>query len=465
MIGPRPACALICCGLLATGAPAAEQNVSRAVTDAFKTVVIKPATTATKAAADAITTATGKGKTEPKRAKMDGKPDGQTDPKAVGNKTKDSKAPDSKAPAQAKQVPPAKGPSATEQDAKRPEATAPAASNDKDAKPSDPKAAAAKSPPVAKEWPAVDIELAKARCTQLLKGLDAVTTPEASFRDGDCGAPAPVRLTSIGKSPAVTFDPPVLVTCDMVAALDKWIKADVQPMARKHLGSPVTKVETMSDYSCRNAYGRTANKLSEHGRANALDIKGFVTGNGKTAYVLEGWGITKRDIAKEIAAAKAAAQKAEATKAEAERMDAAMKAAKASSATNAKPPVAAVPRTTIVDGLPKVTIKVPGTGTADAKSSLSIAPAHLGGPKDKAAKSQPPATDKSSSSSKGGMAALPPDPTDARAPLTKTGLFLHTTHDAACQIFGTTLGPEANDAHRNHFHVDMAARKFKKICD
>ncbi len=38
-------------------------------------------------------------------------------------------------------------------------------------------------------------------------------------------------------------------------------------------------------------------------------------------------------------------------------------------------------------------------------------------------------------------------------------------HDAACRIFGTTLGLEANDAHRNHFHVDMAERKVKKICD
>jgi hypothetical protein len=43
--------------------------------------------------------------------------------------------------------------------------------------------------------------------------------------------------------------------------------------------------------------------------------------------------------------------------------------------------------------------------------------------------------------------------------------FLHEAHDAACRIFGTTLGPEANADHRNHFHVDMAPRKVTKICD
>ena len=53
--------------------------------------------------------------------------------------------------------------------------------------------------------------------------------------------------------------------------------------------------------------------------------------------------------------------------------------------------------------------------------------------------------------------ATPPDGPRAR--------FLREAHAAACRIFGTTLGPEANEAHRNHFHVDMAERKIKKICD
>jgi hypothetical protein len=44
--------------------------------------------------------------------------------------------------------------------------------------------------------------------------------------------------------------------------------------------------------------------------------------------------------------------------------------------------------------------------------------------------------------------------------------FLHAIHQSACKIFGTVLGPEANKAHRNHFHVDMAERiKDIKICE
>ncbi len=42
--------------------------------------------------------------------------------------------------------------------------------------------------------------------------------------------------------------------------------------------------------------------------------------------------------------------------------------------------------------------------------------------------------------------------------------FLRHIHDGACQIFGTVLGPEANDAHKNHFHLDMTERR-RPLCD
>jgi hypothetical protein len=38
-------------------------------------------------------------------------------------------------------------------------------------------------------------------------------------------------------------------------------------------------------------------------------------------------------------------------------------------------------------------------------------------------------------------------------------------HQDACRTFGTVLGPEANDAHKDHFHFDMKARRHKAICE
>ncbi len=42
--------------------------------------------------------------------------------------------------------------------------------------------------------------------------------------------------------------------------------------------------------------------------------------------------------------------------------------------------------------------------------------------------------------------------------------FLHAIHAGACKIFGTTLGPEANSSHKNHFHLDMKERR-SPLCD
>jgi len=36
--------------------------------------------------------------------------------------------------------------------------------------------------------------------------------------------------------------------------------------------------------------------------------------------------------------------------------------------------------------------------------------------------------------------------------------FVVKAHEAACSIFGTVLGPQANKAHRDHFHLDMRQR-------
>ena len=52
---------------------------------------------------------------------------------------------------------------------------------------------------------------------------------------------------------------------------------------------------------------------------------------------------------------------------------------------------------------------------------------------------------------------------DVRLPSEST--FLRALHKGACGPFGTVLGPEANEAHRDHFHLDMAPRKRSAFCE
>jgi hypothetical protein len=349
-------------------------------------------------------------------AKASGTTTGKT-PQSGEGKTKEGTVP---VPAQVPAVKDA-GQNAGKQDGKG--APAPGGSWPKTLEDAKGEAAAKADPkPVATEWPAEEIAAAKELCKTILEKIDAVTLPEQPFRHDDCGAPAPVRLVSIGRKPEVALSPPAVLTCGMVGALHTWLTKDLQPLAKQHLDTEVIKIESMSDYSCRNAYGRTKTKLSEHGRANALDIGSFMTAKGEKVAVLTGWGEAKRDIAARELAAKEAAAKVAAAKAAAE---AAAAATAPAPADKAAPQV----RDTIVEGLPKA------GGGASPAPSLGVTPARLGGPE-----------------------APPPPPPRLQN-------FLKSAHAAACRIFGTTLGPEANNAHRNHFHVDMAPRARSNFCE
>jgi hypothetical protein len=317
-------------------------------------------------------------------------------------------------------------------------------------KPSSPEITKAPAVPAApKEWTVAEIEAAKAHCTAALKGLDAVAVPEQAKREGSCGTPAPFRLLSLGAAPQVAFDPPPLLTCDMIVGLSKWLKQDLQPLAKKHLASQIIKIETMSDYSCRAAYGRVGGKWSEHAFANALDIRGFVTAKAEVASVLDGWGPTGRDV---LAAAKAAsaAAKVAAIKDAAAAATKAAAAQAAPASTQTPPPMSTANATagtttsSTASSLPSLfesTISpLPPSAVDPANTGFGFKPpSQLGGPKDNDA------------------------PT--LGPKGQTSAFLRAAHASACKIFGTTLGPEANNAHRNHFHVDMAPRKTTKYCE
>jgi hypothetical protein len=290
-----------------------------------------------------------------------------------------------------------------------------------------PKDATSTPPP---SWSQQEIEQGRARCATMLKDLDLVAVPADPVREGAaCGTPAPMKLVSIGSNPPIAFVAPPLLTCDMIAALHKWLQGNVQPLARKHLGAPIVSVKVMSAYSCRNAYGRAKTRLSEHGRVNALDIGELLTARGETTLVVADWGPIAREIAD-----KATAERAEAVKRQAEAAAAGRKG-KASD----EPKVAAPSAPKVMQG--SIQIGIPGlTKPADSETSLGWAPpSRLGGPKQAS--------------------------TSTSTALTGKAAFLRAIHKAACGIFSTVLGPEANRAHKNHFHLDMAPRTGATICE
>jgi hypothetical protein len=331
----------------------------------------------------------------------------------------------------------------------------------------------AKEQPRATAWSKSEIDEARKACVALLKSLDVVALPVEPFRDGECGAPAAVQLVSLGRSPEVTFAPPPVVTCEMVSGLGKWI-GDLQASARRNLGAPLIRIEVMSSYSCRNAYGRANARLSEHGRANALDISGFLTAQGYETAVLEHWGPNQRIIARTmnekeraLAAARAAPPaQGQPPQQTGPRVPTAVAATGPRLPTAAPPPAFVANRPVGAPPPPIVAVAPPTQATPTALQP----PAALGNGMRAIAGQQvftnsdgvafaPP-------SRLGGPGERPSGLVVARdaSPEAKSR-FLKDIHDSACRIFGTVLGPEANRAHENHFHVDMAERKTGAFCE
>ncbi|MFM5916701.1 MAG: extensin family protein [Novosphingobium sp.] len=76
-------------------------------------------------------------------------------------------------------------------------------------------------------------------------------------------------------------------TCAVNFGLQRWLARDVQPAARRLLGSQVTQIEHYGTYSCRLMRGKSS--WSEHATANAIDIAAFRLADGRRISILKGW--------------------------------------------------------------------------------------------------------------------------------------------------------------------------------
>ena len=77
----------------------------------------------------------------------------------------------------------------------------------------------------------------------------------------------------------VALAPAATLRCPMAEAVAHWIREEVAPAATT-LGSPARTIVTGASYDCRERDRVPGAKLSEHGRANALDLRGLTLGNG-----------------------------------------------------------------------------------------------------------------------------------------------------------------------------------------
>lgn len=100
---------------------------------------------------------------------------------------------------------------------------------------------------------------------------------------GGCGGEDLVRLEAIVLSPTqrVSLKPAAILRCTMAAAVADWIRTDMVPLAAT-LGTTISELDNFDSFECRGRNRVQGAKLSEHGLANALDVRGLKFANGNT---------------------------------------------------------------------------------------------------------------------------------------------------------------------------------------
>lgn len=306
-----------------------------------------------------------------------------------------------------------------------------------DAKPAEAAPAEAPKPQV---WSEADVIAALRECVRLLAPIAADVEVSEPVKREQCGAPAPVLVRRIGSGAGkIEINPPAVLNCAMVVSLHAWVEKSLQPAAREGLGSPIARLRNASGYVCRarNGHPLGTDKLSEHALANAIDIAGFITADGRTIDVARSWGPTARDQreAEKVAAAKKEPPKASDAKPEPAQIKPSNKKISAIAYKVGEAP----------QGQPQ--------GKAqDARSLRRTAALQRSGKATSDVSADPKAI------------PLPGQPQREDAKKSAEAGFLRRLHKGACGVFGTVLGPEANELHRDHFHFDLAQRRHNAFC-
>ncbi len=96
-----------------------------------------------------------------------------------------------------------------------------------------------------------------------------------------CDALDVVELDAVmvgGRRVAVT--PPATLRCSLATSVATWLREDVMP-AVASLGAPLAGGESYGSFECRGRKRVVGAKTSEHGRADALDLRALLLGNGR----------------------------------------------------------------------------------------------------------------------------------------------------------------------------------------
>jgi Extensin-like protein C-terminus len=91
----------------------------------------------------------------------------------------------------------------------------------------------------------------------------------------------------------VAVKPAATLRCAMASEIADWVRTDIAPLTTS-LGSAISVLDNFDSFECRGRNRVVGAPLSEHGRANALDVRAFKLANGQSI------SLTDRNVPREV---------------------------------------------------------------------------------------------------------------------------------------------------------------------
>ena len=112
---------------------------------------------------------------------------------------------------------------------------------------------------------------------------------------GGCGGEDLVRLEAVvlPDKHRISVKPAAILRCAMASAIADWIRTDMAPLATS-LGSVISDLDNFDSFECRGRNRVVGARLSEHGRANALDVRALKLADGQSI------SLTDRTVSREL---------------------------------------------------------------------------------------------------------------------------------------------------------------------
>ena len=129
-----------------------------------------------------------------------------------------------------------------------------------------------------------EMRIYQAACPAVLNGSVTANFLPPVSKD-QCGERSPLEVETVA---GVKLTGKAILNCRMATALAEWV-SDINKAAEVMLNAKIVTMISGTAYQCRRRNNTIDGKISEHGFANALDVTGFVLGNGKTISLSEDW--------------------------------------------------------------------------------------------------------------------------------------------------------------------------------